>query len=119
MFVRKFASWIQFANGTKFSRTGQNFREQDKMFANGQRSRMGRNIYVTDKKHEMFPMEFIHKGPSASFSLNWNCGSKEANFHWICIMRSPKSLAISNYRHGLNVSTLSGLNEILSATLPR
>ena len=46
MFVRKFADWIQFANGTKCSRTGQNVHERDKMFANGQRSRMGRNIYI-------------------------------------------------------------------------
>ena len=34
MFVRKFADWIQFANGTKFSRTGQNVRERA-AFADG------------------------------------------------------------------------------------
>ena len=29
MFARKFANWIQFASGTKFSGTGQNFREHE------------------------------------------------------------------------------------------
>ena len=59
-----FANGVQFANRTKCSRTGQNVRKKDKMFANGtfmfangQRSRIGRNIYIT---HLSFLSFFYH-----------------------------------------------------------
>ena len=50
MFARKFANWVQFANGTKFRERDNIFANMTFMFANGQRSRMGRNIYTAMMK---------------------------------------------------------------------